>query len=196
MLRVFSLLIILFLPVFSSCSILSDKQDIPQTRELWKTGGVDEEVSHVQYGRIINDESFRQGGELLILPFKPGEGVEYCEDLDKVSLMIVRGFVDIFEERQLKTNLDLIFSESENDARFVIDGYIVDVVDSKKFLWVFGKKRKALKVEGKLKDTLTDTTVAVFKDILESVEEEEMKSLARRIGQNIGKFIINTDDLQ
>ena len=78
--------IVLFLFIVSSCSFLSKKETVLiESEQISVTGSV------------VDISLLREGEGLLIAPFKAGPGVAATGEMDRLSLIIVKSFVDTFE---------------------------------------------------------------------------------------------------
>jgi len=147
--------------------------------------------------RIINTERLKDGGTLLVLPFRPGSDVMVDESFDKVVLMLTRGFIDVYEDEGdsfRDTNIDLIFSEKHYKADFTVDGFIIKKEKPSFFKkWFLFKRDIHLVIKGRIQDEQR-RTVATFRDKRSvSGKKGNHKQLARLIGQNIAKFILELE---
>ncbi|MBU0468550.1 MAG: hypothetical protein KKD07_04935 [Candidatus Omnitrophica bacterium] len=155
---------------------------------------VSEPTKFVKTGSIIDVDRIKYGGKLLIIPFKAGENVELNDQIDKVSLRIVKGIAEALLEGNSK--FQILLDHNADEADIVIKGFITGFKTVPKWKnWFPGKKNISLSVEGKMIDVKTQSTICVFQDRSEtSKKEEDHKHLGLTIGQNIGQFILSNDE--
>ena len=176
------LILVLFLVVVYGCSYIGKKNNIEN-----KPG------KFVKTGSIIDSQRIKEGGKLLIIPFKVGENVELNDKIDKVSLRIVKGIADALIEGDSK--FEILLAHNADEADVIIKGFITDfgIVSKWKDL-LPGKKQISLSIEGKMIDMKTQRTICVFQDSRETSEKEENHNyLGLTIGHNIGQFILSDD---
>ncbi|HLF17997.1 MAG TPA: hypothetical protein VI749_03770 [Candidatus Omnitrophota bacterium] len=198
----YDLLIILF--ICSGCAWFGSQEanpDIePSAMQLEKL----EKTRFVEAGRIVNKARLHEGGKLLIKPFSAGPNVEVNDELDRVSLRIIRGVLDIYEGKALPQELkdefkadrfDIALTEEEQDAELILRGHVTELSSPSGWKkWMGMKPKIRLSVEGRLVDSRSNVTVLLFKD---SIEAEKAKGdfgqLGQEIGQHIGKYIFYTE---
>ena len=164
-------------------------------------------------GKIVLAERLKKGGRLLVVPFSAGVGIEANEQCEKISLAIVRGIVDVFEENNvglrqttLKDNTDtsnlgqhdggrfeILFSEDSRKADLIIEGHITDLRQPSQFQkWVLRKKTMRLSVEGRMVDRTTGEMILAFNDTQQSKNSKKSyQELGYLIGKDIGHFIVS-----
>ena len=127
----------------------------------------------------------------MIVPFTAGEGVEETDQLDKVSLMLVKGVYDTFQDAS--SHLKMLEADKIDDADFIIQGHIVSISKpSKVNKLMLSNGKKQLQVQGKMTDAKTGETVVLFDDHQEtSQKDEDCKHLGYVIGENISHFILS-----
>lgn len=204
-------LIFLSVSTLPACAHFSPKGVMAVNEDdLWRIEPEHQNEKFVLSGRIINKERLKVGGSLLILPFKPGEKVEVGARFDQTSLMVLRGIIDVFEKKKdeaiddcacankdkmpevYNDIFDLVISDSDVGADFILDGYIQEIKEGGRISQILMKDKKVLNVRGIITEKYTGKTVAVFNDRIERLgTDEDIKDMAREIGQNIGKFILH-----
>lgn len=169
---------ILFICYISGCAWLLPERISPQ-----------ESAQFLQTTKIINLKRLEKGGNLLIVPFTAGAGVEATEELDKVSLMIVKGIIDILNENN--SNFRILVSENAEQADLIIKGHIISMKKTplmKK--WIRGKSMAGLAINGKMINSETGEAVVIFSDNRKVANKKEThKELGYMIGQDVGRFM-------
>ncbi len=179
------------MPALSSCITFKGSSGVPEGRNLWDIGEQELNSSFIHFGRVIGREEFKRGGRLLVLPFKAGAGVLDDDGLDKISFMLVRGFVDIFEEDK-DSVFDLIIADDSEEAEFVVEGYILEAKHPGRIYQKLRLGQRKLRVEGVVTHQQSGEIVVVFDDVIEGKEKDgELKAMGRTIGQNIARFLLN-----
>ncbi|MBF0483678.1 MAG: hypothetical protein HQL25_03120 [Candidatus Omnitrophica bacterium] len=157
--------------------------------------------TYLKETKIIDTELLRKGGNLMIMPFLPGTEVSAGPESDTVSVMIVRGFMDVYESQGKefeKSKIDLIFSDKDLKPNFNISGTI-DAMDTPSFFQrhILRRKNMTLTLEGKLKEVETGKTVFIFKDTQSvSIKKGDWAKMARNMGQNLAKWILAEEERQ
>jgi len=72
--RVVVHIFIVFLIALNGCSFLGKKNP-----------GYAKKKSLLEYGKVINIKKLSQGGNVLLVPFSSGKGVEASEEIDKIA---------------------------------------------------------------------------------------------------------------
>lgn len=191
----------------TSCSFIKKPKEASQERVLWDVGPAQELSEYEQIGRVLNQELLLNNFNILVLPFKPAEDVEYNDQMDATAFMIVRGVVDVFEscnngehtfEVCLKGDKDrigkynLIVSNEKHEADLIVEGYITQL-SNKSFMRIpFRKGINNLTVTGKMAEKETGAIVVSFNNqMTKKASEKDFSELGRMIGQNIGQFIVH-----
>ena len=147
-------------------------------------------IPFVKTGKILNSKRLKQGGKLLIIPFKAGEDVEATDEIDKLALTIVKG---IAEKLQVPGSpFKVIFAENANEADLSIEGHIIGVGRSSTFeKLILMDKGKSLSVSGKLVDQKTGETILVFTDVKQDQDKSKtFIDLAYGIGRDVGDYVL------
>ncbi len=152
--------------------------------------GLNEKKEYVKSGTIINDVSLSTGGKLLVLPFKAGKDVEANEELDKITMFIIRGVIEAFKENGKDSNLEIVFSEDNIRADFILEGFITGIIKPAKLSsWILRDKECSLFVEGKIYKKKSINPILIFSDTVKS-KKASILDLGLSSGRNIGNFII------
>jgi hypothetical protein len=163
------------------------------------------DVEFVRSGRINHLQRLQEGGRLLVKPFSAGPNIEMNEELDAVSLRIVRGILDVYEgiwpedapEGKFVTEtFDMAVLEDEEESDLKVYGRITEITSSANWKkWVLIKHKSRLSVEGWLVDVRNKQTILSFKDTVEAkTEEATFRDLGLDIGRHIGQFIFAKRD--
>lgn len=175
------LVVIFFLSVLSGCSFFSAKE----------AGYQPATVVDFTDKKLVNKAVLSAGGKLLVLPFRAGEGVPSNEELDKVSLVVIRGIVDSFNASKGHSKLEIIFSDDRNEADFVLMGYITKMSSPSRLAkWVLRKKQSILAAEGKILQRKSSIPVVTFKEKVK-MKDKAFSELGLELGQKVGHFIVN-----
>lgn len=153
----------------------TNKTDTPQVSQF------------VQTGKIVDAQALDKGSTILVIPFTAGSQVEVNEELDRVSLSIVKGASSVLAEKY-----QVLSSVSANKADIIIRGRVTKIGRLSKFKkWILRKKKIDLGVEGKAYDAKTNQVLAIFSDERQiEKNESSLKELGIIIGQDIGRFLI------
>jgi len=151
--------------------------------------------AYVNKGRVVNAERIAQSKNILIIPFKAGVGAEANIDLDRTSLMIIKGVTDVFDDDQYGQpgRFRILTDENSGDAELVMKGYVTEMASpSKMKKWLLFKRGKRLEVDGKLMDANSGEIVMIFHDRkTASKADTTYQAMGRSIGINIGRYILS-----
>lgn len=176
--KYFSIFLIIFL---SGCSWFKIKQTLPP-----------ESTQFVQTGRVLEPTILKRGGRIAIVPFTAGEKVEAGALSDRVSLMIVKGIADVFQQRS--NNLfEVVTSENVKDVDFIFEGHLTDLKKASRVNKLLLKGSKIdLGLDGKIITRDDGITVAIFSDYRENTNKEiDHSQLGYIVGQDIARYILN-----
>ena len=148
-------------------------------------------VAGVQTGKILDDQLLRQGGKVLIVPFKAGVNVAADDELDKIALMMVKGIAEALMEKG--ATFEILGPDRAREADFIVSGYVTGVGQSSRFSrWMFEKPCVSLQVEGRIIQAASQKNVAVFTDEERAdSRKKDHKQLGYDIGKDIGRFILS-----
>lgn len=145
----------------------------------------------VYSGRILNAPKDLQAAKVLIVPFRAGEGVESTEELDKVTLMIVKGIAEAFETGGL--SIEILSDKNQDEAQFIVQGHVTSYQTPSRMKRVLSlKKVISLAVKGKMLKVGSNQPVLVFEEKQQAKDKKtDGKYLGYVAGQNIGRFILS-----
>ncbi|MFH1359436.1 MAG: hypothetical protein ABIJ41_00170 [Candidatus Omnitrophota bacterium] len=140
--------------------------------------------------RIFNQEKLVEGGRLLIIPFQAGPNVLVSQELDRLSLFIVKGLADFLINQN--SSLVLIDAAEAMSADFVIKGLVTRFKKPKPWKhWIPGQKKKYLDIEARMLDQNDGELILQFKEEnLSTSKESDFETMAYELGQDIGRFIV------
>jgi hypothetical protein len=143
-------------------------------------------------GKVIKPNEFKKGGSLVILPFKAGENAAAGQQLDRVSLMIVKGMIDYLAQE--KTPFTVLTTEEQGKPDLIIDGYINNFTEPGRMKrWVMQNKNAVLAVDGYMEIPATKERILIFQHQRSIVDrKKDGLSLAYAMGQDLGRFIVES----
>ncbi len=148
-------------------------------------------VSPLTEARVFQKEKLAKGGNVLVVPFSAGENIRASDELDHVSLMIVKGIADTLGSSG--NPFKVLVEQDAQSADFVIKGRIVQMEQKTPFHKPWRKKTEklTLKVEGSVLGVENDEILAKFSQIkmLES-QTDNFETLGYDIGTEIGRFLL------
>lgn len=173
----------------SGCAWFHPRQDAsaavnaeqnPSSRPAW-----------VRTGKILDGQLLRQGGKVFIVPFKAGVNVVADDELDKISLMMVKGIAEAIKENGAA--FEILGPDRAREADWIVSGYVTGVGRPSRLIrWIFQKRRISLQVEGRMVQSPSQKNVAVFTDEERAnPREKDHKQLGYDIGRDIGRFIVS-----
>lgn len=141
---------------------------------------------------VFEKEKLAKGGKVLVVPFSAGENIEANDQLDRVSLMIVKGIADTLA---LGEPFKILVEQDAQSADFVIKGRIVQMEQKTPFHKPWRKKTEklTLKVEGSVLGVENEEILAKFSQIkiLES-QTVSFETLGYDIGTEIGRWLLES----
>lgn len=138
--------------------------------------------------KILNEEQFRKGGKILVVPFTPDVNAAAGEQLDRVSLMIVKSIADSLGASSRFSVLD---ADNAATADLILQGRIMAMKQAGRLkrLATF-KDKKSIMVEGNLVDAKSGQIVFHFSDAKTSRDKTQtFVDLGSSIGRDIGEFL-------
>lgn len=155
------------------------------------------QFSGLTQANVFQKEKFAKGGKLLVVPFTPGENVPAGDELDHISLMIVKGIADTLGP--YGQPFKILTAQEAHEADFVIKGRIVELEEKKPFLKPWGRKlrRYRLKVEGNVLDVIEDEVLAKFSQTKKAQSQKNcFSALGYEIGVQIGRFLVDNASMK
>ena len=168
--------------LFSGCAWISPKQELPV-----------ETSRYVQLEKVIHPERIKDGGKLVVIPFRAGADVESTPELDKIALRIVKGVADKLEGQSPR--FEVLLAEESRQAEFIIDGRVTRVSRSGSFAkWILRKKSLEVGISGRMTERKTGDTILVFNYKRHSEQkEEDFNHLGYILGQDIAQLLLSVN---
>jgi len=138
---------------------------------------------------VIDLERLKQGGNLLIAPFRAGVNVVSTAELDKVALSIIQGLADTLQNSPV--SFKILTEKNVDEAQLLLKGHVTKMEESRGIKkWMGGKKY--LTIQGSMIDQKTQSLIANFNFSVVSGElKADYKKLGYQIGEQIGQFILS-----
>jgi hypothetical protein len=148
-------------------------------------------VTFVRDGKVVDAQPLKEGGKIVVIPFKAGAGVEATDQLDQTALMLVKGIADLLR----KEGVPFVVLTDENavDADFIIQGHITKI-KKPAFVnrWILLNGKIGLDVEGRMLEARSNRTILVFEHGKRArVREKDYKQLGYLVGEDIARFFLN-----
>ena len=141
--------------------------------------------------KIVDKALLKKGGKVAIIPFVAGPNVEANDELDKISLMIVKGLA---EELGVSGVFEIVTGEAAKEADFILDGRITSIGKTpswEKVATASLKNNVKLAVQGRIVTVTSKDLVLVFSDDRSGRQNQQThQQLGLSLGQDIGKFIL------
>ena len=142
----------------------------------------------LQSAKILDEDQFKKGGRILVVPFTPDVNAAADDELDRVSLMIVKGIADSLDTSSRFRVLD---SGNADTADLILHGRVMTMQETGRLkkLATF-KNKKYIAVEGKMVDVKSGRIVFLFSDAKTTQNKKQtFIDLGSFIGHDIGKFL-------
>ncbi len=179
-----TLLLVLLFPVLVSLGCSSHRNlKVPKPLE----------PSALAQALVFQKETLVKGGKVLIVPFSAGENVQAGDQLDHVSLMIVKGIADAVGSRG--TPFKILAGQDAQSADFVIRGRILQLEEKKHFSKPWQRKSKSyiLQVEGSVLGVDNEEILAKFSQTKTAKSRTDyFETLGYDIGVEIGRFLADS----
>lgn len=148
----------------------------------------------ISEGKVVNASALARGGRLLVVPFTAGAGVEANEELDRATLMIIKGMADTLGEND--PSFEVLSGEDASMADFILRGHVIRYrKPSILRRWVMRDRRARLEVEGRLLNARSKETILLFAHARERAEGAGAdKDLGYAIGEDLGRFLLSAGD--
>ena len=134
----------------------------------------------------------KAGANLIVVPFTAGVGVEADQELDRLSLMIVKGVVDT-----LNTNgahFKILAAPEADQGDLLIQGHITHRENPQQKNWMFPPKEAALSVEVRMTERKGGHLVLIYSRQRKAPATKEKRAdertLAQQIGQDIAEYVL------
>ena len=148
-------------------------------------------IPSLKEARIFQKERLAKGGNLLVVPFSAGKNVEASDELDHVSLMIVKGIADTLGSAEKL--FTILVEQDAQSADFIIKGRIVQMEEKSTFPKPWQKKTRQfnLAVEGSILSVDTEEILAKFSQTKsEESQANRFEAFGYDIGVEIGRFLL------
>lgn len=140
--------------------------------------------------RVVDSARLEKGGDLLIIPFRPGVGVEATDEVNRVALMAVKGISEVIKENE--TSFRLLGGEEAQKADFVVKGDISRFEKSSRLKkWLLIPKQATIEIKGKMVEQESGKVVLYFaQQVTSKIRERDLLTIGYDIGRKIGKFLL------
>jgi len=140
-------------------------------------------------GTVLDGASLVQGGDLAIQPFKAGSQAEANDELDHLSLMILKGIKDFLDEH--KTTLHVI-GDNEGQPKIVLEGWVEEFSKTGRLSrMMLHPNQDSLTLKGEL--WLTSNGACILNFTVHKKfdpKKQEIQDVAYSLGLDIGGFIV------
>lgn len=176
--RLWSVGIGLVISIFTSCTWISQSKETSLPV-----------APVIDRGGVLKPSLLENGGKLIVIPFKAGEGVTATAMMDKTSLMFIKGLADILQEEN--SNLEVVLANQAYEADFVMEGHITKIyAPSKIQRWFLRKKNREVAIKGKMVHRFSDEPIFIFtRSRMAPQKTSTYAQLGYWLGQDIGHFI-------
>ena len=135
----------------------------------------------------------KEGMSLMIVPFTAGVGVVADKDLDRLSLMIVKGIMDTLQKQN--TPFKILPASQAQDADFVVRGHITGRARARaRVNWISYSQKYSLSVDARMTERATDNLILMYSRQRETPSAKEKQddemNLAWQLGQDIAEYIL------
>ncbi len=139
-------------------------------------------------GTVLDSVLLAQGGDLALAPFKAGSRAEADGELDRLSMMILKGIKDGIEEHD--TSLHII-GNNEGQPKIVLEGYVQEYSKTSRLSrMMLRPNRDSLVLEGELWVNPTGERLLSFSTQRKfDPKKEKPKDVAYALGKDIGDFV-------
>jgi len=168
-------LVVVFL--LTSCAHMAPKDVVP------------DHPYPVNFEADVVDPNCPLQGNVVIEPFKSGDGVFANDEVSQASLMMVKGFADLMQKGT--PSLHVIIDEQTDKANFFIKGYITVYQKPEGMINRLKKKHNVFAVEGKMINLETNRVIIRFSSRVESAQEKNLGDFAYRIGERLAQYFLD-----
>ena len=135
----------------------------------------------------------KEGATLIVVPFTAGTGVEADNDLDRLSLMIVKGIIDTLNKDG--KHFKILAAEEADKADFIIQGHVTHPENLEHHrAWMFSLKEISLSIEARMTERKTGNLVLIYsrqrKAPFTKEKKEEEMTLAQQLGEDLTEYIL------
>lgn len=139
--------------------------------------------------KILSPKLLREAKTLIIVPFTAGENVEATKELDRLSLMIVKGFTLAFQEAT--PQIKILSSEEAAEADLVLKGHIIQWSKPERFKKVVMRRKEVLiKVDAQVEAPASGRSVLKIEHQRKGrLNQENEDAVAQKIGEDMAQYI-------
>ena len=151
------------------------------------------EGSSLKEARVFQKEKLAKGGNILVVPFSAGEGVEASDALDHVSLMIVKGIAETLGPAGKP--FKILVEQDAQSADFVVKGRIMQMEEKSHFHKPWQKKTETFKlaIEGSVLGVEPEEILAKFSQTKKKESSENsFQPMGYDLGVEIGRFLLSS----
>ncbi len=135
----------------------------------------------------LDASSLASGGKIAFTPFKAGPQAIDDEQLDHVSLVIIKGMVDRIN--QGKTSLSI--AAGDELSNLIVQGYIEDFSQNGKFdRWVLRRDKGCLAISGEIWLPSSGAKAATFSGYARLNHYKDVSQAAEALGQALGDELL------
>lgn len=168
--------------VLSSCVFGGKKTKAPKT-----VVPVETEQASVT-GTVLDAQVLAQGGTIALVPFKAGPGAEATDELDRISMMMIKG---IRETMALKGEALKVVEPAEESPRIAMQGYIEEYSKTGRLKRLMLRpNQSSLRVTGEVWLISNGQRLLSFStDKRFYPKKEKVLNVAYALGREIGTYI-------
>lgn len=140
-------------------------------------------------GTILNASILAKGGKLALMPFRAGPQAEANDELDRLSMAVLRGIKDSLDEQN--TALHVITDESQGQPQMVLQGYVQEYSKTGHFSRIMRRShRDRIVLEGEIWLEASGERLLNF-SLQRAFDSKKNKPMdvAYAMGKSIGDFI-------
>lgn len=143
-------------------------------------------------GSVVDEALLLEGGDLALVPFKAGSKAEANDELDRLSMMVLKGIKESLDENDQNISLHVV-NETEAKPQIVLEGYFEEYSKTNRVSRMMMHPNKStLTLEGDLWLVSTGKRLLTF-SIKKKFNPKKEKSMdiAYAMGKEIGRFIVS-----
>ena len=180
---IYRVLVLFIILPLSACSFFNKSQrvvssDIP---------------SYVHQGKVVDETRLLKGGRLVIVPLYPGENVAATDELERSSLMIVKGISEAVKQSDVP--IEVLFADEAARADLKMTGLITKLSTTDRWWKIFRhqKQSKIIEIQGRMAEIDNDKPVLIYSHhVKTSKSADSFANLGYVIGQDVGNFIVQS----
>jgi len=142
----------------------------------------------VTSSKVFRLEDLQRGGKIAIYPFTAGVGVSSDQDLERLSLHIVKSLSQ--ELTNANGALQVFSVEDSGSVDLVLKGRITQRVDRNK-VFLLKKGYQSIMVESKIVLTENQALVLQFTHKLKGADQDNWQDIGSQMGREIAQYLLN-----